>query len=60
MEMKFSNKCKPIPKEYQVNSSHQTAVQIEEKLILIRRCKTILDHNVAICKENIENYCFKA
>ena len=37
--MKLSNKCRPIPKEYQISCSHQTVIQFESKLILIRRAK---------------------
>ena len=39
MHMKLSNKCRLIRKEYQINSSYQTAVQFESKLISIRRAK---------------------
>ena len=39
MQMKLSNKCRLIPKEYQINSSYQTVVQFESKLISIRRAK---------------------
>ena len=39
MQMKLSNKCKLIPKEYQINSSYQTVVQFESKLISIRIAK---------------------
>ena len=37
--MKLLNKCRIIPKEYQINSSYQTVVQFESKLISIRRAK---------------------
>ena len=36
MQMKLSNKCRLILKEHQINSSYQTVVQFESKLILIR------------------------
>ena len=36
MQVKLSNKCKLIPKEYQINSSYQTVVQFESKLIAIK------------------------
>ena len=39
MQMKLSNKCRPIPEEYQINSSHHTVVQFESKFISIRRAK---------------------
>ena len=39
MQMKLSNKCRLIPKEYQINSSYQTVVQFESKLISIRKAK---------------------
>ena len=39
MQMKLSNKCRLIPKEYQINSSYQTVVQFESKLISIRTAK---------------------
>ena len=37
--MKLLNKYRIIPKEYQINSSYQTVVQFESKLISIRRAK---------------------
>ena len=39
IHMKLLNKCRIIPKEYQINSSYQTVVQFESKLISIRRAK---------------------
>ena len=35
--MKLSNKFRPISKEYQINSTHQTVEKFESKLILIKR-----------------------
>ena len=38
-QRKLSNKCRPVPEEYQINSSHQTVVHFESKFISIRKAK---------------------
>ena len=37
--MKLLNKYRLIPKEYQINSGHQTVVQFESMLLSIRKAK---------------------
>ena len=49
--MKLWNKSRLNPKEYQINSSYQTVVQFESKLILITRAKLYYIKTLPFTKE---------